>query len=94
MNKQQVIEKLQSHLSDKGVVYPKWELNEVVDTFLSVVLESLDQGNSVSLTNFGRFVVKTKKSRTFYNIQKGVTEQTQEKRVVEFSLRKSIESSK
>lgn len=93
MNKQQVIEKLKLRLADQGVIYPKWELNRVINTFLNVVIESLDQDNNVNLTNFGRFMVKTKKSRRFYNIQKGATEQTQEKRVIEFSLRKARESS-
>lgn len=94
MNKQQVIDKLHSHLSDKGTVYPKWELTEIVESFLEVVSDSLEQGHNVSLTNFGKFSVKTKRSRKFYNIQKRETEQAPEKRVIEFNPRKSNNSCK
>lgn len=90
MNKQQVIDKLHSHLSDKGTIYPKWELTEFVESFLEVVSESLRQGNNISLTKFGKFSVKTKKTRKFYNIQKGAIEQAPPKRVVEFAPHPSI----
>lgn len=94
MNKQQVIDKLHKHFIDKGIIYPKWELNEITESFLSIVSESLEQGHNVSLSRFGKFSVKTKKGHRFYNLPKGTTEFAPEKRVIGFALRKRIDSPK
>ena len=90
MNKQQLIDKLYKQLSSQGISYQKWELNEIVEPFLSLLLEELKQGNNISLINFGKFVVKTHKSRPYYNINKGQTDQTKERRSVEFTPHRSF----
>lgn len=90
MNKKQLIDNLQSLLSETGTIYPKWELNEIVESFLAVVSDSLKQGQNVSIVNFGKFVVKLHKSRSYYNINKGQMEHTLEKRSIVFTPNKSL----
>lgn len=87
MNKQQVIDNLHLRLSEKGTIYPKWELNEIVESFLAVVSDSLEQGHNVSLTNFGKFSVKTHKGRNFHNIHTGRVEYTPDRKAILFSAK-------
>ena len=87
MNKQQVIDKLHKHFIDKGIIYPKWELNEITESFLSIVSESLEQGHNVSLSRFGKFSVKTHKGRNFHNVHTGCVEYTPDRKAILFSVK-------
>lgn len=93
MNKQQVIDKLYKQLSSQGISYQKWELNEIIEPFLTLLLKELSRGHNISLVHFGKFVVKTHKSRPYYNINKGQTDQTKEKRSIEFTPHRNFHRS-
>ena len=88
MNKQQIIDKLQSHLVDKGTIYPKWELKEIVESLLAIISDSQKQGEDVSLSNFGRFSIKVHKGRKFHNIHTGCIEYIPGKPIISFSVKK------
>lgn len=85
MNKQEVIDKLYDKLNTKGRRYPKRELVSIIDPFLESIKEALEEGNEFRLANFGKFMVKAKNARKYYNIQTGKTDFTPEKKVVFFT---------
>lgn len=93
MNKQQVIAKLHKHLSNRGANYQKWEINEILEPFLALILEELEQGKNITLANFGKFTVKIHKSRLYYNINKGQMEHTSEKRSIVFTPYRNVHKS-
>ena len=80
MNKQQIIEQLHKYLLSKGGNYQKWEIREVIEPFLTIILNELKQGNNINITHFGKFVVKHHKSRPYYNINKGEMDSSMEKK--------------
>lgn len=88
MNKKQLINKLQEQLSEKGTIYPLWELNEIAELFLDIISDSLKQGNDVSLHNFGRFSVRTHKGRNLLNIHTKRMEFAPDRKVIIFSIKK------
>ena len=92
MNKQEIIDRLFDKLRNSGCRYPKWELIQIIDPFLEVLKESLEEGNEIRLTNFGKSVVKAKKGRKYYNIQTGAIGYTPDKRVIVFVQHKSLDS--
>lgn len=85
MNNQEIIDKLFDKLKSSGCRYPKWELIRIIDPFLEVIKETLEEGDHVRLTNFGKFAIKTHKGRKFYNIQSGRTEYTSDKKIIAFT---------
>lgn len=92
MNKQEIIDKLFDKLKSNDCRYPKWELISIIDPFLEVIKETLMEGDDVRLTNFGKFVVKTKKGRKYYNIQTGSMDITKDKRMIAFVQHRSLDS--
>ena len=91
MNKQEIIDRLFDKLKSGGCRYPKWELISIIDPFLEVIKETLEEGKDIRLTNFGKFIVKGKKGRKYYNIQKGAMGVTEDKRMIVFVQdRKSV----
>ena len=92
MNKQEIIDKLFDKLRTGGCRYPKWELVSIIDPFLEVIKETLMEGDDVRLTNFGKFVVKVKKGRQYYNIQTRAMGITEDKRIIAFVQHKSLDS--
>lgn len=92
MNKQEIIDKLFDKLRNSGCRYPKWELVSIIDPFLEVIKEILVNEGDVRLTNFGKFVVKTKKGRKYYNIQTGSMEIAKDKRMITFIQHRSLDS--
>lgn len=92
MNKQEIIDKLFDKLRSGGCRYPKWELISIIDPFLEVIKETLEEGDEVRLMNFGKFVVKTKKGRKYYNIRTGAIGYTPDKRMIDFVQHKSLDS--
>lgn len=93
MNKQQVIDKLHKHLSKQEICYQKWEIAEIINPFLSLILEELNSGNTINLSQFGKFTVKTRKSRPYYNINTGVMDSSPEKRTIAFSPHRDFSKS-
>ncbi|MEG1934682.1 MAG: HU family DNA-binding protein, partial [Rikenellaceae bacterium] len=51
-----------------------------------------EEGNDIRLKNFGKFVVKIKKGRKYYNIQTGVMGATKDKRMIVFVQHRSLDS--
>ncbi len=91
MNNQQIIDKLSTRLSEKGIIYPKWEINAIIEPFLEIVMETLKNGENVRLTSFGRFTVRVQKQRNFYNVYSGNIEQAAAKRKVIFTPTKGFD---
>lgn len=52
----------------------------------------MEEGHEIRLTHFGKFVVKTKKGRKYYNIQTGAIGYTPDKRMIAFVQHKSLDS--
>lgn len=92
MSNQEIIDRLYHKLSSGNLRYPKWELATIVEPFLETLKETLEEGNDIRLKNFGKFVVKVKKGRKYYNIQTGVTGATQDKRMITFVQHRSLDS--
>lgn len=64
MNKAELI----SHLSDACALSRK-QAEDVVEAFVKVVTETLQQGGEVNIAGFGAFMAKTRKGRTGVNPQ-------------------------
>ena len=45
--------------------YAVWEVNKIVEPFMEAILDTLQQGNDVTLYNFGKFKVKYIKPRRY-----------------------------
>lgn len=52
MKKSELINELREKLKQSGVIYQKWELTPIVDSFLECILENLENGEEVHLMNF------------------------------------------
>lgn len=92
MNNQEIIDRLYHKLSSGNLRYPKWELATIIEPFLETLKEVLEEGNDIRLKNFGKFVVKVKKGRKYYNIQTGVMGVTKDKRMITFVQHRSLDS--
>lgn len=90
MNKQQVINKLYKHLSQQEMSYQKWEIVEVVEPFLALISEELNNGNNINLSQFGKFSVRTRKSRAYYNINTRQMESSTARREIVFTPDKNF----
>lgn len=91
MDKQELINELQVKLSSRNIKCPKWELVAVIDPFIEVIVEALSDDKKVRMHNLGKFVVKTKKGRKFYNVLVKKIEYTPEKKVITFTPCKSLQ---
>lgn len=92
MNKQQIIDQLDRHLLSKEVNYQKWEIREVIEPFLTIILNKQKQDKAINITHFGEFVVKYYKSRPYYNINKGEMDSSLEKKTISFKPHKENRS--
>lgn len=63
MNKLELIEELHKKLSKGDIIYQKWELKPIVDSFCESILEVLEKGEEVNLMNFGKFSLKYHKTK-------------------------------
>ena len=85
-------QKITSLLSEKTSISQK-ETKVIVDKFFSSILDCLIAGDEVQIKNFGKFSLKTKKSRIGRN-PKTLKEATIAKRsIIAFSPSKSIKAS-
>ena len=92
MSNSDIIDRLYHRLSSGNLRYPKWELATIVEPFLETLKEILEEGNDIRLKNFGKFVVKVKKGRKYYNIQTGTMDATKDKRMIVFVQHRSFDS--
>ncbi len=64
--------------------FSKREATEVVETFLGIIKESLENGETVKIAGFGNFVVREKNERVGRNPQTGDAIKIAARRVVTF----------
>ena len=64
--------------------YPKNRCSELVETLLEIIKESLEQGEDVLISGFGKFCVKGKKQRRGRNPATGDDLLLGERKVVTF----------
>ena len=74
--------------------YPKNHSSEIVETLLELIKSSLDSGDDVLISNFGKFCVKEKGERRGRNPATGKDMMMKPRKVVTFScsgkLRKMV----
>lgn len=92
MNNQNIIDRLYQKLLISNHRYPKWEIASIVEPLIETIKEALEEGDEVRLKNFGKFIVKTKKERKYYNIQSGDLKITQDKKIITFVQHRSLNS--
>lgn len=85
MNKQHIIDKLKTKLAEDGTIYPKWELSKIVEPFLEIVMETLNRGEDVQISNFGKFTIEHKGGQKYYCMKSEQMVISSPKRVVAFT---------
>ena len=79
MTKAEIVNEIaQSTGFDKAVVL------ETIEKFMTVVKESLSEGENVYLRGFGSFIIKTRSAKTARNISKNITIQIPEHKIPAF----------
>ncbi len=68
------------------------EASDVIETFLEVIKETLEKGEEVSLSGFGKWSVRNKRERKGRNPKTGEKIAITERRVVTFSLSNVLRS--
>lgn len=90
LNKEELIDRLFHKLVASNTRYPKWELKNIIDPFIEVLNEALSEGNEIRIRNFGKFTIRAKKGRRFYNVQTGKMDSTSESKFISFVESKRI----
>jgi len=70
-------------ISDQ-IGYPKNHSSEIVETLLEIIKKSLESGDDVLISGFGKFCVKNKKERKGRNLATGEGMMLRPRRVVTF----------
>lgn len=91
MDKQEIITELHCKLSSGNFKYSKWELVAVIDPFIEILIEALRGGKEIHIKNLGKFSVKIRKERKFYNVWAKKIEYSQEKTVVVFTPSRNLQ---
>jgi integration host factor subunit alpha len=68
------------------------EASEVVETFLEVIKETLEKGEDVTLSGFGKWHVREKRARRGRNPQTGEELIISPRKVISFSLSNVLKS--
>ncbi|MBF0459347.1 MAG: integration host factor subunit alpha [Nitrospirae bacterium] len=80
---------------NENVGLPKKEAEDIVETIISLMKDTLSQGENIKIPRFGAFHVRKKRSRIGRNPQTGVDIEITPRIVVKFhpsnTLKKSIE---
>lgn len=79
LTKADIVESVNSELG-----YPKNRCSELVETLLDIIKESLEQGEDVLISGFGKFCLKEKKQRRGRNPATGDDLLLGERKVVTF----------
>ena len=66
------------------IVYPKKEAWQVVETFLEIMKSSLEDGEDILISGFGKFCVKDKNERKGRNPATGDSMMLDKRRVITF----------
>ena len=82
--------KLLKQLSNNYPNYLKKDLSKFVDIILNEIKRALRRSESVELSNFGRFSVKTQKSSIRRNPKTGEKVAVQEKKVIKWKQSKDL----
>jgi DNA-binding protein HU-beta len=85
MNKQDLINAIA-----KSTDLPKSKVNDVLDTLLGSIKDSLKKGKSVQLVGFGTWKKSKRKARTGRNPQTGATIKISARNTVRFSAGKAF----
>lgn len=85
MNKKELIAEVAQRID-----FTKKDTEDVVNTLLDTIVETLEGGDKVVISGFGTFEVKKREPRRITNPQTGETMNIPEKKVVSFKLAKSI----
>ncbi|MDE7468271.1 MAG: integration host factor subunit beta [Muribaculaceae bacterium] len=68
----------------KSTGFDKAVVLETIEKFMTVVKESLSEGENVYLRGFGSFIIKTRSAKTARNISKNITIQIPEHKIPAF----------
>ena len=82
-----------SQLSDsihKQVDLPKSKSIQAVDSLLDIIKETLENGEDVLISGFGKFCVKDRKPKKWRNYRTGEYEILAERRVVTFKCSRRL----
>jgi len=79
LTKADIVESVNNELG-----YPKNRCSELVETLLDIIKESLEQGEDVLISGFGKFCLKEKKQRRGRNPATGADLLLGERKVVTF----------
>lgn len=87
MNKLELIKKVKEELSVKTA-----EATEYVNTFLTIIEESLSKGETVNIHNFGKFAVVDRAEKKGRNPQTGEDKMIPAHKAVQFTVGKGLKS--
>ena len=81
MTKADIIEKVQTQAG-----LPRREAIDIVESVLSLIKDTLESGDDLTISGFGKFVVKQKRDRNGRNPQTGEAIVIDARRVITFKL--------
>ena len=91
LTKADIVESIQNHLG-----FPKNRSAEIVESLLEIIKKTLENGEDVLISGFGKFCVKSKKERRGRNPANGQDMMLSSRKVVTFKcsgvLREKINS--
>lgn len=90
MNKSQLAEKVYEMHAKSGVDVSKKHAEEVVDFVFDTITSALKNGEEVSISGFGTFLVKSRKARTARNPRTGEIVQVPAMNVPRFRAGKGL----
>ena len=70
--------------------YPKHQSSEIVETLLEIIKRSLESGEDVMISGFGKFCVKEKKQRKGRNPATGKDMMLEPRKVVTFRCSRQL----
>ena len=85
LTKEHIINSIRNHLD-----LPRVKSTELVETLLEIIKKTLENGEDVLISGFGKFCVKDKKGRKGRNPQSGEDLMLESRRVVVFKCSKVL----
>jgi len=74
----------------KQIGYPKSQSSEIIETLLEIIKRTLESGEDVLVSRFGKFCVKTKHERRGRNPATGEDMMLEPRRVVTFRCSRQL----
>lgn len=74
--------------------YAVWEVNKIIEPLLETILTALENGEEVSLNNFGKFKLKHTKSKTIKHVRTKQSAKVPEKATIVFSQTRMFKPTK